>query len=791
MDSFWNIDTMESKIDTNRALYPHQKESVNALKNYFKISADKITRHNRGLLIMPTGSGKTFTAVHWLLTDAMANGYKVIWLVHRRELIDQTTSEFKSRSPIMSVFKILKVKGIAISSQHCPISSARGFDINIGSSLSIGSRNGLKYLRSALLGKQGKEKLIVVIDEAHHAISNTNLKILKKIEKINPNYLLLGLTATPTRISEQEKARLSKLFNVESNRNNEIGTSRGYIYECKLKDLIVDGFLAKPIYIPVETKLNAEVDFDFNDEQREWLIRHGELSDYVINKVASSTWRNQIIVEEYINKRNKYGKTLIFAVNQLHAITLADLFKKQGVDCRYCISNEPESRSNIDAFKNNEFPVLINVQMMTEGSDVPDIQSVFLTRATQSDSLLMQMIGRGLRGPSACGTEQAFIVDFHDNWGKYHGWLDPKVLLNNELEGLEEEIIPEEPVQEELIIKIPKQENIDREVFDLFKLMLEVNDAMTVDAFVFNQRAVIPYGWFSIQNGTGEDRVMIYETEIDGYDAIAKEAKGISIEKPLIEDLTNRYFDTESIMPDKDALQVVLDELYKNGEMPSFFTFKDRDVIDINYLADQMIREGIRLNEINSYAEKLFEQKPILKSLHHEVDLFSNRLRSALLKSLNGPICEKIEIIDERAEYCIMDDYYNLEKMMEEILSQFSDKEEFIGKNPNITIRWSKKPLRSYFGLCKKASDGEEYSIIMNIILSSPLVSEDVVASVLHHELLHAYGFWNHDQIFRKYEWKYKNKDLMNIELDTLFQLFKLDELAPSRPRRKYLEKSE
>lgn len=222
--------------------------------------------------------------------------------------------------------------------------------------------------------------------------------------------------------------------------------------------------------------------------------------------------------------------------------------------------------------------------------------------------------------------------------------------------------------------------------------------------------------------------------------------------------------------------------------MPPFFTFKDRDNIDINYIADKMIQEGIRLNEINDYSKKMFDQQPIIQSLHKEAELFSSRLNTAILNSLKVSVSEKIEVIDERAEYEIIENYYNLEDMMEDILSQYGNKEEFIGKNPKITIRWSKKPVRSYFGLCKRISEGVEYHIIMNVILSSPLVSEEVVASVVHHELLHAYGFWNHDQLFRKFEWKYKDKDLMNIELDTLFQEFKLDELAQRRPRRKNLE---
>ena len=95
-----------------------------------------------------------------------------------------------------------------------------------------------------------------------------------------------------------------------------------------------------------------------------------------------------------------------------------------------------EARDNskvIDAFKNNKLDVLVNVNIMTEGSDVPDIQTVFLTRPTQSEGLLMQMIGRGMRGKQAHGTETANIVDFHDQWSTYNKWLNPEWIVCDEI----------------------------------------------------------------------------------------------------------------------------------------------------------------------------------------------------------------------------------------------------------------------------------------------------------------------------------------------------------------------
>jgi len=70
----------------------------------------------------------------------------------------------------------------------------------------------------------------------------------------------------------------------------------------------------------------------------------------------------------------------------------------------------------LEEFRLNKFPVLINVQMLTEGTDLPDVHTVFLTRQTTSQILLTQMVGRALRGPRAGGTKEAHLVFFIDNW---------------------------------------------------------------------------------------------------------------------------------------------------------------------------------------------------------------------------------------------------------------------------------------------------------------------------------------------------------------------------------------
>ena len=87
-EQYLPININESLPDSRSLIMPHQEEAVKAMKKYFKLGKNVANRS--GLVVMPTGSGKTFTAVNWLMTDAVSSGYKVIWLVHRQELVEQT-----------------------------------------------------------------------------------------------------------------------------------------------------------------------------------------------------------------------------------------------------------------------------------------------------------------------------------------------------------------------------------------------------------------------------------------------------------------------------------------------------------------------------------------------------------------------------------------------------------------------------------------------------------------------------------------------------------------------------
>ena len=82
------------------------------------------------------------------------------------------------------------------------------------------------------------------------------------------------------------------------------------------------------------------------------------------------------------------------------------------------VSREDNERK-LQAYRDGKLQVLINVNILTEGVDLPKTGTVFLARPTVSTILMTQMVGRALRGPAAGGTDTAYIVSFVDDWDEH------------------------------------------------------------------------------------------------------------------------------------------------------------------------------------------------------------------------------------------------------------------------------------------------------------------------------------------------------------------------------------
>lgn len=780
----------KSTKDSRDLIMPHQKNAVDAMSKYFDLDND--IQNRNGLVVMPTGSGKTYTAVNWLLSEGVAKGYKVVWLVHRQELVEQTYQEFRKQTPLLKGTDIKKVRIFPISGVHMSMSMASRGDVYVCSIASVANKYGYRFIER-MIGAQGKRKLIIVVDEAHHAVASNYQKVIGRMGSLNPNRILLGLTATPTRMQESQKIRLLRMFNADMNIKKGVGVKdKGYVYEVTLKQLLASGFLAKPKYIPVSTNIIGEIEYESTPEDELFFEQFGELSERLKNRIGKSSVRNKMIVDQYLKNQDKYGKTIVFAYDQNHAETLCNTFKEAGVSCDYAVSNRSDAQDVIQKFKNNEFKVLINVQILTEGSDVPDIQTVFLARETNSDSLLMQMIGRGLRGEKAGGTKDAYIVAFHDTWEKFVGWLDPAALdifdgPGGEDENLSIDSEPQEEVEiapnEEMLAVLEKLalgqdvKQVTGMDFPTLQdgfvtqrdLYMKLYNVMKANLVSEEKERICPCGWYSVINDEGEDvKVLVFDVQLSFYMQLEKNIKNITVDLS-VDALQEIYFRTCDIKPDLIDLQMILDYIIDVGKMPMYFELSQREAFDLKGIGEAYQKIAATKTDEDIWLKELFESAPILQQIYHYFYAFKKSVLNAIKVKKDA----EIVTTDERDNYQIVENYYDLPELLDEVKQQYPK----LKTDGLIKIAWSNDVVRNWYALCERYIDNGRvfYQLTVNKLLSSPRIEKEVIKYLIFHELLHQNGYWNHDMEFRIREWSYPDSDKWDGILDSLGIEYNLD----------------
>jgi len=155
-----SIDINASMPDSRSLIMPHQSEAVDAMTNYFELEKDIPDR--KGIVVMPTGSGKTYTAVTWLLKQGVANGYRVVWLVHRQELVEQTFMEFRKQAPLLKNTGVKKLRVLPISGAHMHMSTASRADVYVCSIASVANKFGYRFIER-MLGVAGKRRVLLLL----------------------------------------------------------------------------------------------------------------------------------------------------------------------------------------------------------------------------------------------------------------------------------------------------------------------------------------------------------------------------------------------------------------------------------------------------------------------------------------------------------------------------------------------------------------------------------------------------------------------------------------------------
>lgn len=752
------IDTRNSSPDGRKPIMPYQTDAIAGLNRYFDLSG-KTNGRQAGMLIMPTGSGKTFTSCTWLLQSGLAKGYRILWLVHRKELVEQTFQEFLKLLPNIADAGIGKVSVMAISSKHASMSQAVRNDITICSIHSLASANGMRHVRR-MLGTPGKSKLIVVIDEAHHATMPSYEKALEKIESINHNAIILGLTATPRRMTDNN--RLLRMFHLAKDEKDY----RGAVFMIRLDELIKDGYLAIPRYIPIQTNIKGDEAYHITQRDVQFYNTHKSLPERVFNDIANLAARNQMIVQEYVQNQGKYGKTLVFAINKAHAALLCEEFQRAGIRCDYITSGMKDNKATIDAFKRGEFPVLINIQIMTEGVDVPDVQTVFLTRETNSDVLFMQMIGRGLRGEYAGGTKECFIVDFHDHWERLQVWFHPEDL---DIFTLEDEDVSDPETRAK---RRAAQNEMPMELISLYRAITK-----GIKTMLYGEYGEMhwPVGWYSLGRDTAGKAgyIIVYNDQQDAYEEClnyledrldSQEAMAGEAIVKTCQGLLESANITES------DIKQLADFLTTTHELPNFFDLLEVDEANPALLA-QRLRDkfpdlGTHLNtEQSSWLHERYQHSERMQAVYRTFSQFERSVEIMLGQQQKAKLLE----LEERKEYHIEPDYFDLRELLEEVYEMFPP----LKRAKLYDIRWTKRVFKSWFARCFNL--GDSVLIEVNLLVSSPQVNRETVKYLIYHELLHGNGEWYHTPEFRAAEWSYPESERWDSELDRLQEDYKLD----------------
>ena len=608
-----------AKKGTNpRSPYNHQKDAM------AKLSLIDKEESFSTLVVLPTGGGKTYTASTWLLKNAIDKKKKILWIAHRQMLLDQAAESFQrfayaEAMPHISEFTYRIVSG---SSNH-----DRSIDISPRDNILILSKDSIGRNLSVLDNwLKGENEVYCVIDEAHHATAKTYRKIIKYVEMRVPNMKLLGLTATPFRTAKEEEGLLSKIFKDGVDESgNVVKGDLGITYQIGLKELINARILSTPIF---ECKYTEE-DYGANLglDALEHIQRLDVLPEELATEIASSAARNKLIVDTYVNRAKEYGQTIVFAVNINHAIALNKLFGKAGVKSDYIVSDirdaitgvtisREDNERKLQQYRDGKLQVLINVNILTEGVDLPQTKTVFLARPTVSKILMTQMVGRALRGTAAGGTAKAYIVSFVDQWNENIAWCNPASLFHGENDFEDNEV--ERTKRQISMIAISKIEE--------FASMLDDSiDTSALEKVPFEQR--FPIGMYAFTYLDGMDisyQVMVYDSTKESYEQLMESlpelfsSYGLEDEEYLsnemLEELEEQcrstYFCGDMVPPyEKRDIINILKYYAQKEEAPEFYTFDDIDTrrLDPSVIAKHIYDEDMGERRRNEYINSLWE----------------------------------------------------------------------------------------------------------------------------------------------------------------------------------------
>lgn len=352
----------------------------------------------RILLVMATGTGKTYTAfqvIHRLWKSSKKK--KILFLADRNILVDQTMQQdFKPFAKVMT-----KIEGKKLDSSY---------EIYLSLYQQLVGNNGEEYFR------EFKEDFfdLIVIDECHRGSAKEESQ-WRKILGYFSSATHIGLTATPK----------------ETKNVSNITYFGDPVYTYSLKQGIEDGFLApyKVLRVGVNVDLEGyrptkhQIDIYGNEiDDREY-----NLKDFDKNLIIDE--RTQVVakrVTEFLKKKDRFAKTIVFCVDIDHAERMRQALVNENLDLvkdnsKYVMritGDNPEGKAQLDYFIDEEskYPTIVTTsKLMTTGVDCKTCHLIVLDNNINSMTEFKQIIGRGTRIRADYGKEYFTIMDFRNS----------------------------------------------------------------------------------------------------------------------------------------------------------------------------------------------------------------------------------------------------------------------------------------------------------------------------------------------------------------------------------------
>ena len=330
------------------------------LRDYQKDIITRAIKSKGNILIQaPTGSGKTVIAEEIVKFHKDADK-KTLFLAPKINLLEQTAKAFANLNPQI----------IHGSNKEEIDTQAHSF---VSTIQTISRR--VDFLSSMNFD-------YIIFDEMHYGVKGKMQEIIKNIHKGK----IIGLSATPY---DEEGKLLTENFDVIiDDYDARYMVDNGYLVNIKSFEAFT------PNLSGIKTKIGDwdinELDFRFNKPE-------------IVNKIVSAT-------KDILKNRDK---TIVFCINISHAEAICKAYKEVGLKSEVTHSNisKENQKKIVDKFKNGDTKVLVSVDQLTTGFDVPQTDTIVIARPTQSQNLYKQIVGRALRLSPSTNKKEAILLD--------------------------------------------------------------------------------------------------------------------------------------------------------------------------------------------------------------------------------------------------------------------------------------------------------------------------------------------------------------------------------------------